>query len=282
MECPACGEDRWGTAHEGRVRAGQGGHVDGLVWICLGCGLQRLAGAPLEYGGDDYRLAYNGTAEPEAVMAVQREVATSQVALVGDVDGRMVVDVGCGAGAFLDAIRRRARCTVGIEPHRAMHAHLLKHDINCFESVPEFLLKWRVPRPADVVTSFGVIEHVEDPLEHLRQAAEVVKPGGVFWLQTDNLEDVLMRTRAPGFAEHFYRTAHRWYFTQATLRRLFERAGFASFEVYTLHHYSFTDFLKWHAGLPKRVPYSGEADTIWKMAIGRAGMGDLITVRAQL
>lgn len=280
--CPCCGGTTWGTAHAGRVRAGREEYVAGSVLRCAGCGCERLAHPVLEdYAGDGYRLAYNGTADPEALLGMHLEEGRRQLELVGGaaaLSGKLVVDIGCGPGAFLSLARSAAGCTVGIETQRSMHAHLLRHDLNVFSAVPEFLLKWRVPRPADVVVSFGVIEHLADPVAHLEEARACLKEGGTFWLLTDNLEDVLMRTCAPGWKEFFYRTAHRWYFAPRHVAALMMRAGFRDFEVSTVHWHPFSTFVKWHED--RRVTGPTDVfDATWKRAVERGGMGGLVTVK---
>lgn len=103
--------------------------------------------------------------------------------------GSDVLDVGCGSGYHLLRMRGAgARLAIGIDPSvlftaqfallrtlsGTRHAHVLPFTL---EGLPQRL-------PAfDTVFSMGVIYHRRDPLEHLAQLAECLRPGGQLVLE---------------------------------------------------------------------------------------------------
>jgi len=103
--------------------------------------------------------------------------------------GRTVLDVGCGSGYHMLRMRGEgARLVMGVDPSvlftaqfallrglsGVSHAHILPLTL---EGLPQ-----RLP-VFDTVFSMGVIYHRRDPLEHLAQLAECLRPGGELVLE---------------------------------------------------------------------------------------------------
>jgi len=90
----------------------------------------------------------------------------------------------------------------------------------------------------DCVAIWDVIEHVSDPVKLLRQAAELLKPGGVLGLSTIVLDSFSARLMAKRYP--FLMEMHQIYFTSKTLLGLLERCGFE-----ILEHKKHARFVSW-------------------------------------
>jgi len=113
----------------------------------------------------------------------QRKAATSahnqnlRAGLFRDLSGsdRTVLDFGCGTGGVLSRLAAKRR--IGIEVGEAAASEARRRGIETFTDLHE------VPdHTADVAISFHAIEHVERPIEVLREIARVVKPDGLIRL----------------------------------------------------------------------------------------------------
>ncbi len=89
-----------------------------------------------------------------------------------------VLDVGCGAGAFLDQARLSGLQTFGMElnPIAAENARAKGHRIS--ERLLHDLPASFHPDGFDLITLFQVLEHVPDPIAILNHAAKHLKSGG--------------------------------------------------------------------------------------------------------
>ena len=94
--------------------------------------------------------------------------------------GRMIVDLGCGPGRFLDVVRRKGGIAVGIDLSAAVDAARKN-----FADDPDVLIVqadlFRPPFRAgsfDGGYSIGVLHHTPDPAAGLSALAELVRPGG--------------------------------------------------------------------------------------------------------
>ena len=109
-----------------------------------------------------------------------------------DVEGKSVLDVGCGMGRFSDVVARWGAGTiVAMDLSRAVEAakenlagYSGTHVIQGDASNPPI-----APGSFDVVFSIGVLHHTPSTVKSLAAAARLVKPGGVFavWLYSRQL-----------------------------------------------------------------------------------------------
>jgi SAM-dependent methyltransferase len=95
-----------------------------------------------------------------------------------------LLDIGCGAGAFLDQLKMTApsvrRCGHELNPEMRP---VLEGNGHEFMSEPLARLE---PGSFDVITAFQILEHVENPLEMLRDIYDLVRPGGGLFVTTPN------------------------------------------------------------------------------------------------
>lgn len=289
--CPVCKANSWGVIFSGRIRDGQFGSftaAQSKVVACTTCSVQRLFDFVLtidEYERAEYRLKYNGTKHDLSLLALHDEEQASRMAIIGTklLRGSTIIDVGCGHGAFLDSVGGLAARTIGIEPFTELHSSLRDRGHEVFKPLDIKIVE--LISSADLVTSFGVIEHLEDPYEHLTMAWSFVKPGGRLVLLTDNLDEILLTTSAKNFEQFFYRTAHNWYFSPLTLERLAIRAGLKDIQISTVHEFNFSNFMNWHkesrpTGNLHTSPLGQDFESVWKSSVERTGHGNLVKMIA--
>ncbi len=237
-DCLACGEPtrlRFGPRKaSGPVPADElrctspylGEH--GEIWACPGCGLayQALDGDPAEL------LAGYADVEDPLYLTEEQQRRAEFRELLERVEAHRepgtMLEVGSFAGLCLDEAAKRGWAPTGLEPSRWAASHA--REAYGAEVLDGTLADapWG-PGSFDAVVMWDVLEHVPDPLADLRRMRELAVAGGVVALTTVNIAGRsarLLRGRWPWLMR-----MHLWYFTPASLRLLFVKAGFAAVHI---------------------------------------------------
>lgn len=103
----------------------------------------------------------------------------------------------------------------------------------------------------DLVTLWHVAEHVPDPVQLVKDAWELVIPGGWLSLEVPNADDELL-TRSTAFARYSYMIEHLSYFSPMTLKVMIEQAtGQTPHALYGYQRYGIFNYMHWiHANAP--------------------------------
>ncbi len=102
--------------------------------------------------------------------------------LIG-LDGKRVLDVGCGGGILAEAMASRGADVTGIDLGdkglKVAQIHLLESGLSVeYRHVSAEELAQEQPGRYDIVTCMEMLEHVPDPAITVRACAELVRPGG--------------------------------------------------------------------------------------------------------
>jgi len=167
------------------------------------------------------------------VANAQRRWESGKVALYREWVGegqRCILDVGCGDGRFLSLLRDFGAPEwemVGlefdagsIEKCRSMGFEAHAERVEDFADAPAQQGRF------DGVVMLQLIEHVEDPAVVCEQVHRLLKPGGVFVIETPNLAGLDHRLFSGRHWGHYHFPRHWNLFSEASLRRMLEARGF--------------------------------------------------------
>ena len=107
-------------------------------------------------------------------------------------EGKSVLDVGCGGGILADAMARKGAKVLGIDlatkALKVAQLHALEAGTTNVEyrEVSAEALAAEQPAAFDAVTCMEMLEHVPDPASVVRACATLVKPGGWVFFSTIN------------------------------------------------------------------------------------------------
>lgn len=166
--------------------------------------------------------------------------------------GRLL-DFGCGNGAYLKLMADRGWKVVGVdvstsavERIRAQFGFTVHNG-----TLPHIDLE---PESFDVITMWHVLEHVHDPLTVLREARQLLVPGGKIVIAVPNIDSLPFRW----FGRHWFGLdlpRHLTHFTPTSISQILQRAGFATTPVQFARHSYWTResarrYCRHHVGAP--------------------------------
>lgn len=182
------------------------------------------------YGHDE---AHVSAGSHIAAEAIKRLYARHHLKVMAPfLNNGSILDVGAGAGFFLDEARR-----AGMEPFalefNPMQAEFIRNalGIPCEEApLGEGVFGGK---RFDVVYHCDVISHFVDPVADLRATHSLLKEGGILAFETGNLPEVDRKYYR--FFSRFQYPDHLFFFSVENLRQLLEKTGF---DLLAVHRYS--------------------------------------------
>ncbi|HCE04667.1 MAG TPA: hypothetical protein DEQ98_15650 [Acidobacteria bacterium] len=243
---------------------------------CRRCGLQFHSPRPVleQLATAVYGADYHRPDESIADARHQRHYAhqLSRLAKYLDSDRRRVLDVGCGAGAFMRFAEGAGWRVDGTD---MVVTDAARTTGGCV---------WEGELPTidfggarfDVVRFNHVLEHTRDPLLELRCANALVAPGGILLVGVPNVGGVSpwlkswqsrLRLKSKRW-RHYAALHHLWFFTPATLRLVAEAAGF--------------DVVRWETPVMGRSDRSAALTGLFRAVLETGRAGSLLDLYARV
>lgn len=290
--CEICGFNKMEIAYQGKIRDGSFGSFleSSVVKKCFNCGVERLDEKSCRsediYKSEEYRTILNQRADSEGYFAEHDKLQIRNLNALWpySLRGKIIADIGCAAGSFLDHVRGLAERSIAIEPCQEYHDSLAKRGYEVYPYVGDALAKR--DRSVDVAFCFSVIEHVANPRVFLEEIAQLLKHNGNLIISTPNRRDLLMDLLPDIYPSFFYRTVHRWYFDLQSLKFCVEQAGFEIREFKCIHRFGLSNAFAWlrdHKPVGDApVPHiNAMLDGIWKLYLEEKQIGDYLYLIVQ-
>lgn len=183
---------------------------------CDECGLGFVNPRPSQAEIDRYYPAnYYGQIEGDWKVAEYEAESRYLEGIKGDSElPPKLLDIGCAQGRFPGYMAERGWRVQGVEPYCTVPIDdfpVHRQSFDTLDGLDDFF---------DVVTAWGVIEHVHDPMAYFAQARRVLKPGGYFVFLVTNFESLSSKRL---FKEDVPR--HLYFFTPDTVNRFLAENG---------------------------------------------------------
>lgn len=165
-----------------------------------------------------------------------------------------VLDIGCGGGMFLHLLQTEGANVKAIEPNSERAAFARQRFGLDVSQAPIESPIWQrnAALSFDVVTMWDVIEHVNFPLQTLRAAMAVLRPGGIllmdtpcrdaFYYRTGELTYRLSHGRFPTLLKVLYNRrpfGHKQILSKSDIHWLANRVGATLLMLETIHELSY-------------------------------------------
>ena len=100
-----------------------------------------------------------------------------------------IVDIGCGSGSFLLAIKKEAGNIVGIDPNNKNCEEVKTHGIIAINDYPENITEYDTT--FDIATCFEVVEHLYTHTDIVHSMAKMLRSGGQGIISTPNAFNIV-------------------------------------------------------------------------------------------
>lgn len=259
MNCELCGAGGARVVH-----IGTRDYADTSVYKCYKCGVEFLYPPPTT----DYNDYWSGIDVREKFTADLDEGYTRLLSVkkvVGEFSS--ILEVGAGSMAFSVLSYCKGYNVSAVEPYLPFHAN--KGELSStFSNLDE------VSGHYDIVVSFHVLEHIDDPIEFIRK----LHTFGPVYIEVPNNEDYMLINR--NYRNYFYQKAHLWYFNIHTLRYIARTLGL-DVDIYTTQRYNVGNHLYWWmhkkpGGNSRYRCISVTASGIYKYILSRLNISDTL------
>ncbi len=233
-----------------------------------------------DYYSDKYRTEHEGETSP--VKSYRRGVAPARARVERLLphlpSDSSVLEIGSSTGHFLEAVRPHVRHVTGVEPGLA-HRNWCRAelDLDTYASLDELQ-----GRSFDLIALFHTLEHLQDPVQSLRNLRQYLAPDGLVVVEVPNVDDALVKLYdVPSFLESYFQRPHLYYFSASTLERAARAAG-GAVEVSGIQRYDLSNHIRWLvAGEGGGQGYYSHVFTeplqaAYSEALARAGLSDTL------
>lgn len=234
--CPLCGMQS--TSHSIGTKDYNHGIPGNFTFVkCTKCRLWRQEPRPDDASlGNAYPLHYGSSSNvknnPDSRIHCYANRKRFHLAQSLRKNGATIFDIGCGSGFFLAFLREKGWQVAGIDS-APEHVEYANERLGLADVATA---RWpgfdNGNRSYDFVSLIHVLEHLPDPIEGLRAAATMLKPGGHLLIETPNI-NAFARYIFGGRCNLFDAPRHLCLFSPSTLRACAESAGLTTARLIT-------------------------------------------------
>ncbi len=175
--------------------------------------------------GYDVKPARLGGRQLARLLRLRGATADREVRHLPARPGGRLLDVGCGTGAAVARMRALGWNAEGLDPDPEAIGVAERAGIRVTRGTLADLDDAAHANAFDAITLSHVIEHLHDPAAELERIHRLLKPGGLLWIATPNLESLGHRRFGPDWVG-LDPPRHLVLFTTASLAGLLRRTGF--------------------------------------------------------
>lgn len=213
--------------------------------------LSRFSGHKYEeFAGGEY---WGTTSVKDAIVSCGEDDERRFKQFQGCLRRSNICDVGGGAGGFLMRCASISKNLTLIEPGHQSSDFLQSCfrdkdiDFKSFQTTKDWLQsRSESDSRFDVVTYFHVFEHLEDPLDELKRAYELLKENGRIIIEVPHANDWLIHN-CPAFRDFTFWSQHLILHTRESLWTFAVEAGFKDINITGFQRYPLCNHLHWLA-----------------------------------
>ena len=253
MKCKICGSENTDIIYNDLIRDGGLGQFTKKpikIFQCKDCDViwheNKIDDVKKYYETEEYRKELEGSSEEEKFYELHDKETLDKLNYTGTTifRNKIVADIGCGCGAFLDYINGVAKQIIAIEPSLKYRNIMIKKGFNAYAYAEE--AKKNYKDKIDVITSFDVIEHVQSPESFIKDVYDLLTAGGKAIIGTPTDAPVMRSLLGKDYEKKLlFSTQHLWILSEKNLRIISEKCGFKNIDIKYYQRYGIDNMLGW-------------------------------------
>lgn len=290
MECNLCDSEKFDLLFHGNLQPGdlkrfsQYAHYSDIM-RCRDCGfvMQKFEHdheTILEYLRSEKYLDDEIVGLNLEEKHYQFDVLIKYMKSICKLEGKTLFDAGANTGLFLNQVKAMVGSVQGVEPSeeaastaRKMFGLDVQQAVVSEANISD--------NNFDIITMWDVIEHLYNPHLDLEFLFKKLKPGGIIFISTHDIEDMYARLTGAGYPFLMYQ--HFYHFSKRTLRMMLEKNGYKvlgaksfrkSFSLFYLYHVlgkmwpdsSLVKMIQWCVGMINKIPGVGNLRIVFPTA----------------
>ncbi len=196
------------------------------VCQCLGCGIVQLRNEPVPY----YKEVIRAAAFSEEMNEFRKRQFKDFVKKYS-LNGKKIVEIGCGKGEYLSIMKKQDVVAYGIEANQESVAHCIRESLEVSKGFVEEESYKIENSPFDAFFMLSFLEHLPDPNSTLKGVYNNLVDDAVGIVEVPNFEMILRKKLFSEFVRD-----HLFYFTKETLKITLMLNGFEVIECKEVWH----------------------------------------------
>lgn len=139
-----------------------------------------------------------------------------------------VLDIGCGDGSFLKALKEKGYECYGLETSSSGIKKAKSKGLTIYKDIK------KIRRKFDVITLWHVLEHITTPISYLSQIKRLLKKDSYLVIAIPNFDSIQSKIGRDAWF-HLAPPLHIFHYTPKTIGALLKRVGF---KVVRIEHFS--------------------------------------------
>ncbi len=201
-----------------------------------------------KYYKEDYRKESSSTlnsgTDPEKEFESQVNFQESRLDLINPYINKnsTVLDIGCSSGMFMYHLKDKVKEIIGIDFDITASEYASKK-CNCKTYSTDITETPIEEESIDVICCFQTLEHLKEPIKFINTIKKYLKKDGKIMIEVPNTNDAMIYTYdLPNHFEFYFHKAHLYYFTEDSLKRLFDKTELSGDFHYTQDYNIFNHF----------------------------------------
>lgn len=153
---------------------------------------------------------------------------------------KKVLDFGAGSGGFVTLAKKYAKLSIGYEIDESLQDYYSKNGIDVRKDLKNIDEKF------DIITLFHVLEHLNEPENHLKTLINMLKDNGKLVIEVPNSNDALLTLyKNESFKNFTYWSCHVFGYNSKNLKLLFNKVGLKCEKEICTQRFPYTNHLGW-------------------------------------